>query len=197
MYCPMLTWAVLVIAWGYGLARIANAAASRGRSQVGWTALAAVISVACMLLSSMLPIGLTGTDFDVAVPLLALLAPLAAMVLALVGIARLLERLPVKVRLSRVWPVSCRLNGSGQLEILPDAVRLIWQDRTQEIPRAELSSIRPDGECLRLAWSGGELVLLPMLPPQTRDGRIEQSQTLARLLNSGLPAAIQVSRARP
>jgi hypothetical protein len=41
----MFTWVVVVLAWGGGLAWIADAAASRGRSQVGWAALAVVISM--------------------------------------------------------------------------------------------------------------------------------------------------------
>jgi len=188
---------VAIIGWAGGLAWIADAAASRGRSQIGWVAVAVVISILCLALAWLLPANAFGTRSDIAGPLLATLAPLGVMVLALFGLGMWLKRRPVKVRNVRVWPVSCRINGNGTLELLPDSVRLVWQDRTQDIPRAQLSRVQPDGECLRLAWSDGELVLMPMLHPQTRDGRIKQSQTLAALLAPALPVAIQVKRTHP
>jgi hypothetical protein len=189
----MFTWVVLVIAWGCGLAWIADAAASRGRSQVGWTALAVIISIACLPVTCLVP-EVADRSGDIAAPLLAILAPFVVMFFALFGLGRWLKRRPVKVRRGRVWPVSCRINGAGKLELMPDVVRLIWEDRTQDIPRAQLSRVQPDGECVRLAWSEGELVLIPMLPPQTRDGRIQQSRMLASLLSPALPTAIQVNR---
>ena len=188
---------VAIIGWAGGLAWIADAAASRGRSQIGWVGVAVVISILCLALAWLLPANVFGTRSDIAGPLLATLAPLVVMVLALFGLGMWLKRRPVRVRNVRVWPVSCRINGNGTLEILPDSVRLVWQDRTQDIPRAQLCRVQPDGECLRLAWSDGELVLMPMLHPQTRDGRIKQSQTLAALLAPALPVAIQVKRTHP
>lgn len=192
----MFTWVVVVLAWGGGLAWIADAAASRGRSQIGWTALAVVISMVSFpvgwMLTATLPMGALRSMSDVAVPIIAVLAPVVLTFFALLGLGLWLKRQPVKVRTTRVWPVSCRINGAGNLEILPDTVRLVWEGKRQDIPRAELSSVRRDGECLRLAWTGGELTLMPMLHPQTRDGRIEQSTILARLLAPALPAAIQI-----
>lgn len=199
----MLIWGggIAVLCWGGGLAWIADAAASRGRSQVGWTALAVLISLACyplgwFLVSTLLARPLSALS-DVAIPMLGILAPVALVVFALLGLGLWLKRQPVKVRAARVWPVSCRINGAGKLEILPDTVRMVWENRIQDVPRAQLSSIRRDGECLRMAWADGELVLMPMLHPQTRDGRISQSETLARLLASALPTAIQVNRPPP
>jgi len=197
----MLIWVVVVLGWGGGLAWIADAAASRGRSQVGWTALAVAISVVCFplgwLLTLTMPVGTLSATSDVAVPMLAVLAPVVLLFFALLGLGLWLKRQPVKVRTARLWPVSCRINGAGKLEILPETVRLVWENRTQDIPRAELSSIGRDGECLRMVWTDGELTLMPMLHPQTRDGRIEQSETLARLLAPALPTAIQVNRPPP
>ncbi|HEX7837542.1 MAG TPA: hypothetical protein VF469_08775 [Kofleriaceae bacterium] len=192
---------VVVACWGGGLAWIADAAASRGRSQVGWTALAALISVACyplgwFLVSTLLASPLSALS-DVAAPVLGVLAPLVLVFCALLGLGLWLKRQPVKVRTARVWPVSCRTHGAGKLESPPDTVRMVWEDRTQDVPRAQLSSIRRDGECLRLVWTDGELMLMPMLHPQTRDGRISQSETLARLLAPVLPTAIQVNRRSP
>ena len=183
---------VAIIGWAGGLAWIADAAASRGRSQIGWVVVAVVISILCLGLAWMLPVNAFGARSDIAGPLLATLAPLVVMVFALFGLGMWLKRRPVKVRNARVWPVCCRINGTGKLEILPDSVRLVWGGRTQDIPRAQLSRVQPDGECLRLVWSDGELVLMPMLHPQTRDGRIKQSETLAGILAPALPVAIQV-----
>lgn len=192
----MFTWVVVVLAWGGGLARIADAAASRGRSQIGWTALAVLVSLvsfpAGWMLTATLPMATLRSISDVAVPIIAVLAPVVLTFFALLGLGLWLKRQPVKVRTARVWPVSCRINGAGSLEILSDTVRLVWENRSQDIPRVELSSVRRDGECLRLVWPDGELTLIPMLPPQTRDGRIEQSTVLVRLLAPVLPAAIQV-----
>jgi hypothetical protein len=190
----MIGWVVVVIAWGFGLAWIADAAASRGRSQVGWVAIGVLVSIACLLVTALLPLGTADRSGDIIAPLLAMLAPIVVLVFALFGLGQWLKRQPVRVRTARVWPVSCRINGTGKLELLPDAVRLVWEDRTQDIPRVQLSRVQPDGECLRLAWGDGELVLMPMLHPQTRDGRIQQSQRLAGLLSQAPPVAIQVKR---
>lgn len=193
----MITWVgvvVVVIAWGFGLAWIADAAASRGRSQIGWVAVAVMISIACLFGAALLPASLADGSSDIAGLVVAMFAPFLVMVFSLFGLGTWLKRCPVKVRTARVWPVCCRINGTGKLELLPDAVRLVWEDRTQDIPRAQLSRVQPDGECLRLAWGDGELVLMPMLHPQTRDGRIEQSQRLAGLLFQAPPVAIQVKR---
>ena len=201
----MLGWALIVLAWGGALAWIADTAASRGRSQIGWTALGVAISIACFAVAMMLLGAIFGSEDivktgSIASTMLALLVPLIAMLCSLSGLGLWLRRQPIKIRAPRLWPVSCRINGSGKLEILPGSVRLIWDNRTEDIARADLRQVRPDGECLRLAWTGGELMLMPMASPQTRDGRIEQSQTLARLLGPASPAAAEpppVSSARP
>lgn len=183
---------VIVAAWAAGLAWIANSAASRGRSQVVWTAVAVLISVLWFVVLWSV---VSTSELDVAGAFALVLGPLVLIFLSLLALGRWLRRLPVNVPNVRVWPVSCRTNGSGKLEITDDTVRLTWDDRTQEFPRREVRSATQDGECLRLAWSDGELVLLPMLPPQNREARIEQSQTLARLLLApSLPTAIQVNR---
>ncbi len=190
----MITWVVVVIAWGFALAWIADAAASRGRSQIGWVAVAVMISIACLFATVLLPVSVADGSSDIAGLVFAVFAPFLVMVFSLFGLGTWLKRRPVKVRTVRVWPVCCRINGTGKLELLPDSVRLVWQDRTQDIPRAQLCGIQPDGECLRLAWGDSELTLIPMLDPQTRDGRIEQSQRLASLLLQAPPVAIQVKR---
>lgn len=187
---------VVIAAWAGELAWVANAAASRGRSQVGWVAVAVNISLVCAALVWVVPIDAIASDGDVVAPVVTVLLLLVPMFVALLGLALWLRRRPVKVPAVRLWPVACRINGPGKLEILDDRLRLHWHGHTQVVPRAQLYSIAPDGECLRLAWGQSELLLMPMLPPQSRDGRIEQSQTLARLLAPALPTAIQVTRAR-
>jgi hypothetical protein len=195
MHGSMLVWALMIIGWGFALAWIADSAASRGRSQIAWVTVGVVITGACLLLTGLLARAVfagardaaDGGSGEVGAMMFSLLVPLVLVVFALFGLGLWLKRQPVKIRTVRAWPVSCRINGNGKLEILPAAVRLVWGDRTQDIPRAELRSVAPDGECLRLAWSDGELTLLPMLSPQTRDGRIEQSQRLARLLATAPP----------
>jgi hypothetical protein len=150
--------------------------------------------VVCVLAATMaVPLAFGDRNGDITAPVLALLVPFVAMFFSLFGLGVWLRRRPVKVPATGQWPVCCRINGNGQLVIADDAIRLVWQDRTQDIPRAQLRSVAQDGESLRLVWSDGELELVPMLRPQTRDGRIQQCQTLARLLAPSLPPAIQVS----
>jgi hypothetical protein len=193
----MVAWIgviVIVAAWAAGLAWIANSAASRGRSQVVWTTVAVLISAVWFFVIWGLPIT-SPRDMELAGAFAWVLAPLVGIFLSLLALGRWLRRQPVNVPNVRVWPVSCRTNGNGKLEITDETVRLTWDDRTLEFPRRDVRSATQDGECLRLAWTDGELVLLPMLPPQNREARIEQSQTLARLLLApSLPTAIQVNR---
>jgi hypothetical protein len=117
--------------------------------------------------------------------------------LAAGGVALVLARLGIRVAQRGAYDVHCRENGAGRLEITSDVVRLHWEGRSQEIARSQLLTVTVDGECLRIGWGAGELLLLPLGRPQTRDGRISQSQALARLLSPGLPVAIRVDRNAP
>ncbi|MDB4957708.1 MAG: hypothetical protein JWO36_5277 [Myxococcales bacterium] len=116
------------------------------------------------------------------VSMLGAIAPLPGAFLPMIGVAFLLFRLPVNVTIGRDWPVHSSKSGTGRLVISPDALYLAWKDRGDLIQRSSVKSAVVDGECLRLVWTEGELVLMPLMQPQTRDGRIRQSQTLARML---------------
>jgi hypothetical protein len=182
-----------IATWALALAWIADGAASRGRSQIAWVTVAVLISATCWLLAGALPFRIVDAadrsdSRELAAVMLSMLLPALVPLVALLGLGLWLRRQPVQVRTVRVWPVSCRIHGEGRLEITGGAVRLTWQDHTQDIPLIDVRIARPDGECLRLAWSDGELVLAPMLPPQNRDGRIKQSQILAQLLAPAAPA---------
>lgn len=63
-----------------------------------------------------------------------------------------------------------------------DAIELRWEARTDTIARAELRAAVADGECVRLTWANGEQLLIPMMAPHTREGRMRQSEMLAKLL---------------
>jgi hypothetical protein len=178
----MLIWGIGIVGWAVALAWIADGAASRGRSQIVWVAVAVVISATCWWLAAVVPFRMADRSGELTATMLAMLLPVFVPFVALLGLGLWLRRQPVKVRTVRIWPVSCRIHGAGRLELTGGVIRLAWQDQTQNIPLADVRSARQDGECLRLAWSDDELTLTPMLPPQTRDGRIKQSQMLAQLL---------------
>ena len=52
-----------------------------------------------------------------------------------------------------------------------------------------MRSAVPDGECVRVTWDSGEVLLMPMMAPHTRQGRIQQSELLAKLIAPREPAA--------
>jgi hypothetical protein len=148
------------------------------------------------LMGSLL-VGFLDMENGLGVLLIAAISPYLIAALAAGGVALVLARLGIRVAQRRAYDVHCRENGAGRLEIAADAVRLHWEGRHQEVARAQLHTVKVDGECLRLGWSEGELLLPPLGRPQTRDGRISQSQALARLRSPGLPLAIRVDRNAP
>lgn len=188
----------LVVAMALSISWMVRIAESRGRNQVFWGLVAALICVLGFVASVFLiDLMLTNNDRDDVSALVAMFVPFPVTIMAVFGLGVALGRLPVKVVASRRWKVHCRKNGAGWLEISPEVLRLEWEDRKQDISRSLLHKVEADGECLRLGWTDDELLLIPMMQPQTRDGRIRQSQTLARLLSPGLPTAIRVDRKRP
>jgi hypothetical protein len=197
----MVSLFVLVVGMALGVKWVANSAEARGRSQALWglVVIAGYLLAfgVCGFLVARFIDSETVRSGNAALTMFALISPFVVAVLAVWGIVALLGRLGVKVVLQGGCEVHCHENGPGRLEISPEAVRLHWQDRSQDIPRSQLHTVAVDGECLRLCWSDGELLLMPMMKPQTRDGRIRQSQALARILSPGLPVAIRVDRRAP
>jgi hypothetical protein len=187
---------VLFIGLAASIKLVANSADERGRSPMLWGLGAGMAYMLAYLVSSLL-VGFLDMENGLGVLVLASISPYLIAVLAAGGVALVLARLGIKVAQRRAYDVHCRENGAGQLEITPELVRLRWEGRSQEVARSQLHAVKVDGECLRLAWSEGELLLLPLGRPQTRDGRISQSQALARLLSPGLPVAIRVDRNAP
>jgi hypothetical protein len=186
---------VLVIGMALGIKLIANVADVRGRSPTGWGLVAGVVYLAAYGLGNFLVETLRDIENDnVGLVMLGAIVPFVIAGLVTAGIGATIARLGVKVVQRREYEVHCRENGAGRLEVSPEAVRLHWEGRSQEILRSQLHSVAVDGECLRLRWTDGELLLVPMGRPQSRDGRIGQSQALARILSPGLPVAIQLDR---
>jgi hypothetical protein len=186
---------VLVVGMAVGIKLIANSAEARGRSQMLWGLAAGVVYLVAYVLGGVVfarVLHVGGDGFGVL--LLAALGPYLLAALAVGAVGLLIGRLGIKVVQRRAYDVHCRHNGAGRLEITPEVVRLHWEGRSEEIARSQLQAVAVDGECLRLRWTEGELLLLPMMRPQTREGRISQSQALARVLSPGLPVAIRVDR---
>jgi hypothetical protein len=191
----MVALFVLVVGMAVGIKLIANSAEARGRSQMLWGLAAGSTYLVAYILGGLVLRRLLDFDGDsYGVLLLVGLSPYLVAALAVGGVGLLIGWLGIKVVQRRDYEVHCRQNGAGKLEITPEVVRLQWEGRSQEIPRSQLHAVAVDGECLRLRWTDGELLLLPMGRPQSRDGRISQSQALARILSPGLPVAIRVDR---
>jgi hypothetical protein len=187
---------VLFLGLAASVKLVANSADERGRSPMLWGLVAGMAYMLAYLMSSVL-VGFIDMENGLGVLLIAAISPYLIAALAAAAVALVLARLGIRVAQRRAYDVHCRENGAGRLEIAAEAVRLHWEGRSQEVARAQLHTVKVDGECLRLRWSEGELLLLPLGRPQTRDGRISQSQALARLLSPGLPVAIRVDRSAP
>jgi hypothetical protein len=186
---------VLVVGMAVGIKLIANSAEARGRSQMLWGLAAGFAYLVAYFLGGFALGRLLDVDTDaLGWFVIAAFSPYLLAALAVGAVGLLIGRLGVKVVQRREYDVHCRHNGAGRLEITPEVVRLHWEGRSEEIARSRLQAVAVDGECLRLCWAEGELLLLPMMRPQTREGRISQSQALARILSPGLPVAIRVDR---
>lgn len=185
---------VLVVGMAVGIKLIANSAEARGRSQMLWGLVAGVVYLVGYFLPGLLLARLPAVDTEMLGWFVLAFVPYLLAALAVGAVGLLIRRLGIKVVQRREYDVHCRHNGAGRLEITPEVVRLHWEGRSEEIGRSQLQAVAVDGECLRLRWNEGELLLLPMMRPQTREGRISQSQALARILSPGLPVAIRVDR---
>ncbi|HSS03241.1 MAG TPA: hypothetical protein VLM79_39530 [Kofleriaceae bacterium] len=184
---------VLFLGLALSVKLIASSADERGRSPMLWGLVAGMAYMLAYLMSSLL-VGFLDMENGLGVLLIAAISPYLIAALAAGGVGLVLARLGIKVTQRRAYDVHCRENGAGRLEITLEAVRLHWEGRSQDVARSQLHTVKVDGECLRLGWGEGELLLLPLGRPQTRDGRISQSHALARLLSPGLPVAIRVDR---
>ena len=187
---------VIVLGLAVSIKLVASAADARGRSGMLWGLAAGMAYLLAYLVSSLM-VGFLDFENGMALLLVASLSPYLIAGLAAGGVGLLLARLGIRVAQRRAYDVHCRENGAGRLEITSEVVRLHWDGRSQEVARSELHTVKVDGECLRFGWGEGELLLLPLGRPQTREGRISQSQALARLLSPGLPVAIRIDRNAP
>jgi len=191
----LLVLFIVVVGMAVGVRWIANLAEARVRSQMGWGLVAAFAFLLAYGIGDVVVAWLwTAVDDNVAVMMLSAVVPFVLAGLAVASVGTVLGGLGIRAVAERVYQVHCRENGAGKLEITPEVVRLQWENRSQNIARAQLQAVSVDGECLRVRWTEGELLLLPMMQPQTREGRIHQSHALARILSPAIPLAIQVDR---
>ena len=173
--------AMLIVACALHIAWVGRLARDRGRNVPTW--------VLADLMGGGIGLGLgvslmyRAADSEGSLPLLlGTLAPLALTVIGFFTVALVLYRLPTHVSATREWKVSSMKGGDGTLVLERDSIEIKWADRTDTIPRAELRSAVADGECVRLTWTSGEALMMPMMAPQTRQGRIRQSELLAKLI---------------
>jgi hypothetical protein len=173
--------AILIVAAALHLAWIGRLARDRGRSVVPWILVgltAGGIGLRIGLAIASRAVDTEGTF----VGLLGTMTPLPLTLGSMLVVALVLYWLPTYVPVRREWKVSSPKTGEGMLVIEPGAIQIRWDGHTDTIERPQLRSAVADGECMRLSWTGGELLLMPMMSPQTRQGRIRQSELLAKLL---------------
>lgn len=173
--------AALVIACALHIAWVARLARDRGRLVAVWS-LCALMAGGLGLRLSIDVVERTADADGAFVALLGATAPFPLTLLGMLVVVGVLHRLPTHVSVRRDWKVSSAKHGDGTLVIEREAIELRWDGRTNTIERSQLRSVVADGECVRLTWETGEVLLMPMMSPQTRDGRIRQSELLAKML---------------
>lgn len=191
----MLFGGALVVAVALQLAGVGRLASARGRSVVVWILLNLIAGGVGLrvglYVAERAADALDGASSDHNfLGLLGTLAPLPLTLGGMFVVMAVLYKLPTHVAARRAWKVSSATKGGeGTLVLERDAIILSWEGRTDTIERAQLRSAVADGESVRLTWTGGEAQLIPMMAPQTRDGRIRQSELLAKLLGPHAPAS--------
>lgn len=180
--------AVLIVACAVHIGWIGRLASDRGRNVVAW--------ILCGLMAGGVGLRLGVYVMDRAADaegafagLLGTMAPFPLTLVGMLAVAAVLYRLPTEVVARRDWNVSSPKGEAAVLVLDRDAIQIKWETRTETIPRSELRSAVADGECVRVAWATGDALLMPMMAPQTRQGRIRQSELLAKLLAPRAPAS--------
>lgn len=173
--------AVLIVACALHIAWIGRLARDRGRNVVTW--------ILCGLMAGGvgLRIGVyvmdRAADADGAFAgLLGSMAPFPLTLAGMLVVALVLHLQPMHVPVQRQWKVSSAKGEEATLVLEREAIQIKWETRTDTIARPQLRSAVPDGECVRVTWDSGEMLLMPMMAPHTRQGRIRQSELLAKLI---------------
>jgi hypothetical protein len=189
-----------LVAW---VTRVAD---SRGRSALGWAALALVLAVLGFLVGyGIVGAALTADRHSDDLVLLSAIAPIALAAIPVIGVITALGRLPIKTAGGRRWPVA-ELSGAGagHLALVPGGVELALTP-PRVVALAALERVEVDGECVRLAWRGddgarAEVLVLPCGLPDTPDGRKQQARTIvARIADhrrGGSVAALPAAKLR-
>ena len=157
---------------------IARTAVQRGRNPIGWTLGGAAIGAAGFGAGFELFVQAAEGDSTAAL-LAAGFAPTALMLALMAGFGFVLLREPVKVSSRKEWPVHVMTRGEGTLRIAGGSLELTWKSGSLSRPMTDVDKVEPDGECVRITVAGEELAMLPMGKPESREGRIAQSRTIA------------------
>ena len=167
---------------------IGNLARDRGRNVVVW--ILAGLMAGGVGFRTGLYIAERAIDTDTAsVGLFGALAPVPITLAGMLIVLGVLYWLPTYVQARREWKVSSAKGAEATLVLERDVIVINWEGRTDTIERSEVRSAVPDGECVRVTWATGEVLLMPMVSPQTRAGRIRQSEMLAKFIAPRDPPA--------
>lgn len=120
-------------------------------------------------------------------------APLLATLLE-AAVLLVLRRLPQVVPRLRgnSWPVFCIERGRDGEEarlVLEGGSLRIEGPAPRVIPLVQIEALEPEGEGLRLRWSGSELVLLPEVGDQGYEAAQRMSRALQRRITSAAAGA--------
>ncbi len=169
-----VTWCLLVV-W------VARVASSRGRSMLLWSLIGGGVGAIGNLTGFALARQMLGGEGDVGIMVLvaALFTPLITLVLPMLAVGYIVRREPMHVPRKVSWPVSFLGKGNGTIELVAEGIRIVQGESTKII---KLEKVEADGECVRIAIGGEELVAMPMGEPATPAGRRHQSLVLAKQL---------------
>jgi hypothetical protein len=177
-----------VVAWLLMVAGIAKIAESRGRFAIGWAAAAAAAGASAFLTASQAVVRAIDQDTlgGGSTPLMLVPLPPIALVVSMCAMAGILYTLPIKVSSRRNWPVTrmAKQQETGRLVLGNDAITIEMPSGTTTVPTAQLRSATADGECLRIAWVDGDVILMPRNKPDTPDGHKQQSRSLEHRLRT-------------
>lgn len=180
----MRLWGVLllIVLWALPTAWVGKQAAARGRLELVWAPIAALVGLAGFGLGASLVY--RWIDLDAPLGFLALMSmlPVVLMLAGLFGVGAYVRSRPINVASGAArWKVHVVGRGEGTVRIDGDDIVLAWADGDRRAARTAIRATA-DGETVRLVIDGDELALMPLGKPDSAEGRRVQSQQLARRL---------------
>ncbi len=100
-------------------------------------------------------------------------------VVPMVVVRTILQREPIHVGRRSEWKVTVMGKGNAVIRVVDGEIEIELEGSTRTL---DPSKVEADGECVRIAVDGDELVAMPLGKPETPTGRRHQSLILAKQL---------------